>query len=278
MQMSSSTNGNSIVQNFLLFLLNGWRSRQLVTQLVARDFKSRYLGSYLGLIWAFINPMVTILVFWFVFQVGFKSKPVGEYPFVLWLTTAFVPWFFFSDGMTSAGNSIVEYSYLVKKVSFRVSMLPIVKIISALLIHLFFIGILFLSFGLYGYPPDRYSLQILYYLTAMLVLLLGVGWLTSSLTVFLKDVSQINAVLLQLGFWMTPIFWDLNILPEKYHFFIKLNPVFYLTEGYRNTFIHKIWFWEHPLSMLYFWTFSLIVLIGGALLFRGLKPHFADVL
>jgi lipopolysaccharide transport system permease protein/teichoic acid transport system permease protein len=245
---------------------------------VARDFKSRYLGSYLGLIWAFINPMVTILVFWFVFQVGFKSKPVGEYPFVLWLTTAFVPWFFFSDGMTSAGNSIVEYSYLVKKVSFRVSMLPIVKIISALLIHLFFIGILFLSFGLYGYPPDRYSLQILYYLTAMLVLLLGVGWLTSSLTVFLKDVSQINAVLLQLGFWMTPIFWDLNILPEKYHFFIKLNPVFYLTEGYRNTFIHKIWFWEHPLSMLYFWTFSLIVLIGGALLFRGLKPHFADVL
>lgn len=278
MQMSSSKDGVRIVKNFLLFFLNVWQSRQLLAQLVARDFKSRYLGSYLGLIWAFINPMVTILVFWFVFQVGFKSKPFGEYPFVLWLMTAFVPWFFFADGMTSASNSIIEYSYLVKKVFFQISMLPIVKIISALLIHLFFIGILFISFGLYGYQPDLYSLQIIYYLTAMLVLLLGLGWLTSSLTVFLKDVSQIIAVLLQFGFWMTPIFWDLNILPVKYHFFIKLNPVFYLTEGYRNTFIHKIWFWEHPMSMLYFWGFTLIVFISGALLFRGLKPHFADVL
>jgi len=278
MQNSSIKDGDGIVKNFLLFFLNLWRSRQLITQMVSRDFKSRYLGSYLGLIWAFINPMVTILVFWFVFQVGFKSKPVGEYPFILWLMTAFIPWFFFSDGMSSTCNSIVEYSYLVKKVSFRVSILPIVKIISALLIHFFFIGILFISFGLYGYPPDLYSLQIIYYLAAMLVLLLGLGWLTSSLTVFLNDISQFNAVFLQIGFWMTPIFWDLNILPVKYHFFIKLNPVFYLTEGYRNTFIHKIWFWEHPLSMLYFWTFSLIMFIGGALLFRSLKPHFADVL
>lgn len=267
-----------VIKNFLLFFLDLWRSRQLIMQLVARDFKSRYLGSYLGLIWAFIHPMVTIFVFWFVFQVGFKSKPVGDYPFVLWLMTGFIPWFFFSDALTSASNSIVEYNYLVKKVSFRVSMLPIVKIISALIIHLFFIGVILISFGLYRYMPDIYDLQVLYYLAATLFFLLGLGWLTSSLTVFLKDINQIIAVLLQLGFWMTPIFWDLKILPMKYHFYMKLNPVFYLTEGYRDTFIHKVWFWEHPLSMLYFWTFSLLLLVGGALLFRGLKPHFADVL
>ena len=83
-------------------------------ELTASDFKSRYLGSYLGLLWAFIQPVATILIFWFVFEVGFKAAPIGNFPFILWLIAGIIPWFFISDCLASSTVSVVENSYLVK--------------------------------------------------------------------------------------------------------------------------------------------------------------------
>jgi len=267
-----------IIKHFFLFITDLYKTRDLLWQLTKRDFKSRYLGSYLGLLWAFIHPSATILVLWFVFEVGFKSKPVNDCPFILWLMTGMIPWFFFADAFSSSSNSVVEYSYLVKKVVFRVSTLPIVKITTALFIHLFFIVVILLSIALYGYPIDIHVLQIMYYLPAVLFLLLGLSWLTSALAIFLKDTGQVIAVLLQFGFWLTPIFWSIDLLPPKYHSIIKLNPVFYLIEGYRDTFIHKVWFWEHLNYTIYFWSVAGVLFISGTLVFMRLRPHFADVL
>lgn len=267
-----------IIKHFFLFLADLYKTRDLIWQLTKRDFKSRYLGSYLGLLWAFIHPGVTILVLWFVFEVGFKSKPVGDYPFILWLMTGMIPWFFFADAFASSSNSVIEYSYLVKKVVFRVSTLPIVKIISALFIHVFFVIVIIVSFVLYGYSVDLYALQILYYFSAVLFLLIGLSWLTSALAIFLKDIGQVIAVLLQFGFWLTPIFWSLDLLPQKYHAIIKLNPVFYIIEGYRDAFTNKVWFWEHLNYTIYFWSVAGVLFVTGALVFKRLKPHFADVL
>ncbi|MEQ8171616.1 MAG: ABC transporter permease, partial [Candidatus Eremiobacterota bacterium] len=95
---------------------------------------------------------------------------------------------------------------------------------------------------------------------------------------FIRDLSQVIGVILQFFFWLTPIFWSLKMVPEKMHWFFKMNPVYYITEGYRETFIYKIWFWEHPCLMLYFWGFTLTVFVLGALIFRKLRPHYADVL
>ena len=266
------------LKNFFFFLRDLINSRTLIISLTKNDFRTKYLGSYLGLIWAFINPAITITIFWFVFEVGFKSMPVNDFPFILWLITGMIPWFFFADCLSSGTNSVIENSFLVKKVVFRVSMLPIVKLLSALCIHLFFIFVIFSMFALYHYPPDLYSMQVVYYLFATMFLVLGLSWITSSIVVFLKDVGQMIGVVLQFGFWGTPIFWSLNMLPEKYHVFMKLNPVYYLTEGYRDSFINKIWFWEHPGQTLYFWAISSIIFVLGAVLFRRLRPHFADVL
>jgi lipopolysaccharide transport system permease protein/teichoic acid transport system permease protein len=250
----------------------------MILQLTARDFKVRYLGSYLGLLWAFIQPAVTILIFWFVFEVGFKSAPVSDIPFVLWLITGIIPWFFIADTLSSATNSIVENSFLVKKVVFRVSMLPIVKLLAALIIHLFFVLVIFAFFIAYGIRPTLYSLQVFYYGFAMIVLLLGFSWLTSALIIFLKDVGQIVAMFLQFGFWLTPIFWAINIVPQEYHFYLKLNPVYYIIQGYRDSFIDNIWFWEHPLYSAYYWGVAATVFVVGAVVFNRLRPHFADVL
>jgi len=267
-----------MLRAFLNFLFDLYRSRTLIVQLTIRDFKIRYLGSYLGLLWAFIQPAVTILILWFVFQIGFKSAPVENFPFSLWLICGIIPWFFIADSLSTGTHSVVDNSYLVSKVVFRVSMLPIVKLLSALMIHLFFVLVIFVFFLAYGIYPALHALQVIYYGFAVTVLLLGLVWLTSALMVFLKDVGQVVAMCLQFSFWLTPIFWSLDFIPAKYQFYIKLNPFFYIIQGYRDSFIHQVWFWHHPFYSLYYWGVTISVLFAGALVFTRLRPHFADVM
>lgn len=267
-----------MVGRFIKFIIDLCRSRSLIFQLVQRDFKSRYLGSYLGLFWAFIQPVITILIFWFVFDVGFKSAPVGDIPFILWLVTGIIPWFFISECLSSGTVAVVENSYLVQKIVFRISILPVVKLLSALIVHLFFVLIIFVFFIVYHVPVTIYSIQVFYYGLASIVLLLGLIWLSSALMVFLKDVGQVVAMVVQFGFWLTPIFWSLQMVPGKYHIFIKLNPIYYIIQGYRDCFIHKVWFWQHPLYSVYFWGVTGAIFVLGAVVFARLRPHFADVL
>jgi len=263
---------------FYGFMKDLFLSRRLIFELAKKDFRTKYLGSYLGILWAFIQPTISIVIFWFVFQVGFKSKPVDNFPFILWLVSGIIPWFFFSESLANATNAIIDNSYLVKKVVFRVSVLPIIKIISALFIHLFFIIFLFFMFFVYGYKPSIYNVQIIYYLFATIVLALGLSWITSALVVFLRDVGQMVGAVLQFAFWLTPIFWSLKTIPEKYHKLIKLNPMYYIVEGYRETFIYQKWFWSHSYLSLYYWLVTITLFVLGAMLFRRLRPHFADVL
>jgi ABC-type polysaccharide/polyol phosphate export permease len=263
---------------FLGFVVSLFHSRSLIYKMAYQDIRARYLGSYLNLFWAFVEPTVTIMVLWFVFEVGFKVTPVDRYPYILWLITGIIPWFFIADSLKQATMSIVDYSYLVKKVVFKVSIIPIIKLLSALFIHLFFIGVIVIVFALYGYPPRLRNLQVLYYLFASIVLLVGLSWITSALTIFVRDVAQVVNTALQFGFWVTPIFWNIKMVPEKYHTLMKLNPAYYITEGYRNSFISGIGFWEYPQWGLDYWILTLFVFIIGALLFLKLRPHFADVL
>ncbi len=176
------------IGDFVLFLSDIIKNRAIIYELTKQDFKTKYLGSYLGLIWAFVNPTITLMIFWFVFQFGFKSKPSAGVPFILWLMSGMVPWFFFSESVSNGMNSVLEKSFLVQKVVFRVSILPIIKILSSLIIHVFFICFLFVMFLCYGFQPHLYNVQVFYYLFAMIVLLQGLSWMTSSLIIFLKDL------------------------------------------------------------------------------------------
>jgi len=251
---------------------------RLLYSLTKNDFRQKYLGSYLGIAWAFIQPVITVLIFWFVFQVGFKSQPINDVPFILWLIAGMFPWFFFADAISNATNAVMENSYLVKKIVFKVSILPLIKIFSALVVHLFFIIFMYLLYMVYGYSFDLHWLQVFYYLGAMMVLILGISYITSAVVIFFKDVGQLVAMLLQFGFWLTPIFWSIGTIPEKYHFWIKLNPLVYIIEGYRDSMITHIWFWEKPMMGFYFWAVALIMIAVGFNTFKKLKPHFADVL
>ncbi len=261
--------------NFLKSIL---QNRKLLLELTKNDFKQKYVGNFLGVFWAFIQPTITVLIFWFVFQVGFKSQPVENMPFILWLIAGMFPWFYFAEAFQNGTNSIMSNSFLVKKVVFRVSLLPIIPLLAAVAIHLFFVFVMFGMYMYYGYMPSLYWLQIFYYLFATSVLVLGLSWITSSIVIFFKDMGQFISMILQFGFWLTPIFWNMSMVPQKYQWLIKLNPMFYIIEGYRNSMIYHKWFWQDWHITLYFWIVTSIVFIIGALTFRKLRPHFADVL
>lgn len=261
-------------------------SRKLIWNLARNDIKKKFAGSYFGIIWAFVQPVITILLYWFVFEKGLNSKATDlrtgiEIPFVLWLMAGLVPWFYFQEAMNGGTGVLVEYSYLVKKVVFQIDVLPVVKMISALFTHLFFVVFAIVVFALMGYYPDFYTLQVIYYSVCMIVLTTGIVYATGAVTVFFRDMKEVVAILLQIGMWVTPIMWSFESMvqiPGWAVTILKLNPMYYVVSGYRDALIHKIGFWENPELGIYFWIFTIVVFLLGTSVFKRLRPHFADVL
>lgn len=255
-----------------------YREKRLIATLSKNDFKTRFAGSYMGITWAFVQPIVTVLVYWFVFEKGLRAGRMCDYPFILWLMCGLVPWFYFSDALNGGTNALLEYNYLVKKVVFKISVLPFVKIISNVFIHIFFIVFIMILHMCYGYGPDLYWMQIIYYLICTLALVLGISYLTSALVVFFRDLTQIIAIVLQIGMWATPIMWDASQFSSGLEKVFKINPMYYIVQGYRNSLLANVWFWEDMYWTIYFWIITVGLFVLGQNIFRRLKVHFADVL
>ena len=261
-----------------------FQSRELIWKLAKNDFKKRYAGSYLGFLWALVQPVVTVLMYYIVFDRVFQTRSQllasgVEVPYVLYLTAGLVPWFFFSEAITNGTNALLEYSYLVKKVVFNISILPIIKLIAATFIHLFFVAVLFVVAAVYGYYPTFYTVQVVYYSFCMFVLVLAMSYCTCAIVVFFRDLAQIINIGLQVGMWATPILWDIGMLKnDQVITLFKLNPLVYIVNGYRNAIYGDEWFFEHFYSSTYFWIFTVTLFCVGSLIFKRLKVHFADVL
>lgn len=260
-----------------------WQSRHLIWKLAKNDFKKRYAGSYLGAVWAMAQPVVTVLMYYLVFDKIFGSKGPElregiTVPFVLFLTAGLVPWFYFTEALNNGTNALLEYNYLVKKVVFKISILPIIKIIAATFIHVFFVGILLVVATAYGYYPSVYTIQLIYYSACLFLFVLAMCYSTCAIVVFFKDLSQIINIALQIGMWATPILWNLEDLNSKWVVILKLNPLVYIVNGYRSAIYEKQWFFEDFFSTMYFWIFTAVLFGLGTLVFKRLKVHFADVL
>lgn len=267
-----------MIKKMSSILVGTIKDRNLMFSLAVKDFQRKFAGSYFGTAWAFIQPILTMIIYWIVFQYAFKSQDVGDVPFILWFMSGMIPWLYISEVIQVTGNAFLEYSYLVKKVIFNIDILPMVKIISSFLIHCFFLGFLLIMCVVFGKTPNIYILQFPYYLFCLIVFVYGIGMLTSSIMIFFRDLGQIISILLLAGMWATPIAWNINIFPEKVQMILKLNPFFYLVEGYRDSFVMEQWFWEKPWLTLYFWCVTLIVLVSGLFVYSRLKPYFSDTL
>ena len=260
-----------------------FQSRHLIWKLAKNDFKKRYAGSYLGAVWAMAQPVVTVLMYYLVFDKIFGSKGPElregvTVPFVLFLTAGLVPWFYFNEALNNGTNALLEYNYLVKKVVFKISVLPIIKIIAATFIHVFFVGVLLVVAAGYGYYPNIYTIQLVYYSLCLFIFVLALCYTTCAVVVFFKDLSQIINIALQIGMWATPILWNLEALNSKWVVILKLNPLVYIVNGYRSAIYERQWFFEDFFSTMYFWIVTAVLFGIGTMVFKRRKVHFADVL
>ncbi len=258
-----------------------FQSRHLIWKLAKNDFKKRYAGSYMGAVWAMVQPVVTIAMYYIVFDkiMGNSiNRGTGDIPYVLFLTTGLVPWFYFTEALNNGTNALLEYNYLVKKVVFKISVLPIIKIIAATFIHAFFAGVMLVVAALYGYYPTVYTLQIFYYSACLFIFVLALCYTTCSIVVFFKDLTQIINIALQIGMWATPILWNIDSLSPKWVVILKLNPLVYIVNGYRSAVYERQWFFRDFFSTMYFWIVTVVLFGIGTAIFKRLKVHFADVM
>ena len=257
-----------------------YQSRHLIWKLAKNDFRKRYAGSSMGALWALAQPVVTVAMYYIVFDklMGGGGRGVEDVPFVLFLTAGLVPWFYFNEALNNGTNALREYDYLVKKVVFKISILPIIKVIAATFIHVFFVAVLLIVAALYGYYPTVYTTQILHYSACLFVFVLALCYATCAVVVFFKDLTQIIGIALQIGIWATPILWNIDSAPGEWVVILKLNPLVYIVNGYRSAIYERSWFFEDFFSTMYFWIVTVVLFGIGVAVFKRLKPHFADVL
>jgi lipopolysaccharide transport system permease protein len=266
-----------LIKSASYFVRSLWRLRKTIWELARRDFISQQSGTLLGVVWNYVQPLTYAVLVTIVFSIGLRQNPGGQVPYLPYLISGMIAWHFFAAALGGLSNIIKKYSFLVRKGNFNLAILPLGKLLSLLAPHLAVVvatvGICWLK----GFAPSLYSFGVIYYLAAMSCLLLGLSWLTSATSLFIEDIHNLVGVFIQFGFWFTPIIWNIKMIPPQYRWIVNLNPAYYFVNGYRNSLIYKIPFWERPHVALYYWLVTLAILLLGAVVFRRLKPHFGEV-
>jgi len=253
--------------------------RFLIWQLAKYQLRQQYAATFIGSFWAIFQPVATILVFWFVFSYGFKIQfRDGDFPFFIVLFCGFAPWLYFADALSGGTSSVVSHSYLVKKIAFPLEILPIVHLVVAYIVHIFLTLFIIFILIINGIKPTIYIFQLAYYMIALSVFSAGFMWLLAALNTFQRDIGQSIGVILTLWFWLTPIVWPIEQLPETAQRILKINPVYYIVNGYRDSLLYQksiLVDWQYA---IYFWAVSVLILTVGIVIFNRMKYHFADVL
>lgn len=251
-----------------------------ILKMAKADLQKTYRGAALGWSWAIIKPAVTIFVYWFAFTIGLRmGKDVNGFPYFLWLIAGVVPWFYMSEMITGGTDCIRRYSYLVTKMKFPVSTIPTFVNMSKFIIHLILIYLVMIIFRLFGYTLDIYMLQLPFYMLLTFIFFNVWGLFSAPLAVISKDYSNLVKSFITAIFWLSGIMWNpdtiKNTVLKK---FLKINPITYLVNGYRNCFINKVWFWESPKTLLCFIATTVILGILALWVYRRLRKEIPDVL
>lgn len=243
------------------------------------DLVKYYKGTALGYLWALIKPLVTIGIYLFAFQVGIrKGAPMEGFPFFLWLISGLVPWFFMSEAIIAGTMSIRSYRQFVTKMKFPVSTIPSFVLLSKVYVQIGLILPIILIFRLYGYNIDIYYLQLLYYIPTMLIFFIVLSWTLGSVAVISRDFENLIKSSIQALLWLTPILWNINdVSSPRIRFILKLNPLNYFIEGYRDIFLYKVWFFD-TIYTVYIWIVIIILALVGSKVYNKLYKEFADVL
>ena len=264
----------TICSNFLGKIL---LQRHLIGNLVMRDLMSRYMGSFMGVFWALVHPLVLLVSYTFVFSIVFRIKPDLEQidNFAVFLFCGILPWVYFQDTLVRSCTSVVDHGHLIRKTVFPSEILPITLVLSNCITHL--IGFAILLVVLLYYNTLGWALVMLpLYLVLLMLLTLGLSWLAAALQVFLRDTAQILSVVMIFWFWFTPVFYQIKMVPSAFLPWIQVNPLSHVVTGYRRILLENALPDWGSLCWLAGW--AVVAFLVGGLVFRKTKREFVDVL
>ena len=251
--------------------------RHLIWNFTIRDLKSRYVGSLMGFFWAVIHPLVLLLSYTFVFAVIFKARLPEPFPdnFALFLFAGILPWLYFQDTLSRASTCVVDNGNLIRKTVFPSEILPVTLVLSNLLTHLVGLLILLAVLVTQGWGSGAVIMLPLY-IGLLSLLTLGLGWFFAAAHVFFRDTAQLLSVGLVLWFWFTPIFYQMEQVPEPYRSVLRLNPLSLVVDGYRDLLL--LGQFPAPGELAALTLVSVVIFVLGGSVFRLLKREFVDVL
>jgi len=255
------------------FLRNLIERRSLLIQLVRRDFTQRYVGSAAGWLWGVIHPIVLFASYYFIFGLCLKIR-IEHYPLVL--ITGMLPWLLFSDTVTRSASSLVEQAGLITKTVFPAEIVPLAIFLSSLLSHLIAVSLVIAAATVYIGRINPGLLLLPVFMILLGLFAVGIGWIASSLQVYIRDTAQLLTVALTFWLWVTPIFILEENFPRRLRFLIALNPLAYIVRPYRAMLMGTGLPAWHDFGIA-------VLLCGGTFLvggmfFRYMKRGFADVL
>lgn len=232
--------------------------RDLIRNLVARDFKTRYKRSYLGILWSLFNPLLIIIVYTLAFDYIMKIK-VKDFP--VFFMCGYLPWSYFSSSLLTSLSSLSESGYLIKAVYFPREILPLSIVLSSLIHFLITFLFVFPVLMIYGYFPKLSLLMLPLLILVHTFFIYGISLMMSSLHVFFRDIRYILDVILIAWFWLTPIAYPMSLIPERFLFLYKLNPMTLIIMSYREILLNGSLFGLKYWGALIFFT-SLSLFLG----------------
>ncbi|GIN90691.1 teichoic acids export ABC transporter permease subunit TagG [Siminovitchia terrae] len=256
----------------------------LIRRLSLYELKSKNKHNYLGMAWEVINPVIQILIYWFVFgsirqRADIEVVPGMEVPFITWMLGGFILWTFFYQSTIQGSKSIYTRLRMLSRMNFPMSVIPNIVIFSQFYTHLILLGITFLIFQLSGFFVSIYFVQIIYYIFASFCLIFAISLITSTLSTIIRDVHMFLNATLRMLLYLSPILWQITILAEPLPTIMKLNPLYYLIEGYRSAFFGTGWYFiEHWQYSLYFWGIVIVLFLFGSKIHVKFRRHFIDYL
>lgn len=277
---SGCTERAEILKAFIEIIMDHIRCWRQILRLAKSDIIKTYKGAALGWSWAIIRPAVTVGMYFFAFTVGLRvGRPVGEYPYALWLVSGMIPWFYMSNSLEVGAASIRKYRFLVTKIRYPLSTIPTFVNLGGLVVHLFLLLLLLVVFLVCGMTPDIYWLQLPFYTLLMFLLFNALSLFTSILSCISVDFLHLLRSITMVLFWTSGILYNASQIEIPFLRAIVLcNPITVIVDGYRNSLIYKEWFWENPAQMQCYAVFFVLVTILSLIVYNKWKKDLPDVL
>ena len=253
--------------------------RSQVLKLAWFDVVKTYKGTVFGWIWMLIKPIITIFVYWFAFTYGLKSgKSVNGFPYIIWLISGIIPWFFMSDILSVGINCLKKNSYLVNKIKFPLSVIPTFDTISKFITHIVLIG-LFTVIYAFGFGIDIYFLQFPFIIVLFFlywnIFSLGASFLSAISRDFYNLVKSFTTAI----FWLSGIMWPIsNINNSIINTILLINPVTFFAQCYRKVFVYKEWIWSDSKTLLIFVFVFIFTLLFSKFVYFKTKDEVGDVI